>query len=225
MSAEDWLSAGEVASVTAYVDVHAPPPAVPTAVLVFGTNQSAPVAIAARRFHEGLAPPIIATGGINRHNGIVEGREFHRQLRERGVPEEAIRYEERSANTLQNVEYSLAYLREAMSRALPITVVCKWYHRRAIHVLHTLLPDLDGCHALTWEPLYAGTPVTRTNWPAHPEGVVESSASGRRYLAESRTASTRTRSWWVACGGPTSVQAEGGCFRALHCSRSSGCPC
>jgi len=36
--------------------------------------------IAAGRYHRGLAPLLITTGGINRHNGIVEGREFARPL-------------------------------------------------------------------------------------------------------------------------------------------------
>ena len=40
--------------------------------LLFGTNQAAPAQIAAARYHAGAAPLIIATGGINRHNGIID---------------------------------------------------------------------------------------------------------------------------------------------------------
>jgi hypothetical protein len=82
--------------------------------LLFGTNQPMPVDIAANRYHEGLAPLIIVTGGVNRHNGIIEGRAFQQLLHDRGVPEEAIRVEDRSANTWQNVELATPYLREAM---------------------------------------------------------------------------------------------------------------
>lgn len=168
MNDED-ISAEQVAAITAYVDVEAPPPG-PSAHIIFGTNQAAPVVITADRYHKGQAPLIIATGGINRHNGIVEGRGFRRMLIERGVPETAIRYEDQSANTWQNVEFALPHLREALESGLSITAVCKWYHRRAVHALRTLLPDVDGFFAITWEPVYAGTPVTRTNWPLNPDG-------------------------------------------------------
>ncbi|MER5324359.1 ElyC/SanA/YdcF family protein [Streptosporangium roseum] len=53
----------------------------------------------AKRYHQGLAPLIIGTGGVNRHNGIIEGRMFQRLLIERHVPDEAIRCEDQSANT------------------------------------------------------------------------------------------------------------------------------
>lgn len=161
-----------IAAITAFVDTEAPPPeGRPTALILFGTNQvRLPVEIAAERYHGGLAPFIIATGGVNRHNGIVEGRTFRRLLLESGVPDDAIRYEDQSLNTWQNVELALPFLREALTAGLPITAVCKWYHRRTIHMLKTLLPDIGAFHAITWEPLYAGKPVTRTNWPGIPEG-------------------------------------------------------
>jgi hypothetical protein len=72
---------GRVAALTAAVDIDAPPPdGEPVALVLFGTNQAAPVQIAAARHHTGAAPLVIATGGINRHNRIIEGREFARQL-------------------------------------------------------------------------------------------------------------------------------------------------
>ena len=165
------LSPEQAAEITAYVDVQAPPPpGRPTAHLVFGTNQPAPALLAADRYHQGLAPLIILTGGVNRHTGVVEARAFCRLLRERGVPEPAIRCEDQSRNTWQNVELALPYLREAAAAGLPLTAVCKWYHRRVVHVLRTLLPDTDGVYAVTWEPVYGGVPVTRDNWPGHPDG-------------------------------------------------------
>jgi hypothetical protein len=113
---------------------------------------------------------IIVTGGVNRHNGIIEGRAFQQLLRDRGVPEEAFRVEDRSANTWQNVELATPYLREAIDRDLPLVAVSKWYHRRSIHALRTHLPDLGSLYAIGWDPIYADTPVTRYNWPTHPEG-------------------------------------------------------
>jgi uncharacterized SAM-binding protein YcdF (DUF218 family) len=165
------INAEQVGEITAFVDIEASPPqGEPTALLIFGTNQAQPAEIAAERYHKGLAPLIIATGGVNRHNGIVEGREFRRLLIERGVPEAAIRCEDESANTWQNVELALPLLREALGSGLRITAISKWYHRRTLHSLATLLPNIGSFYAISWEPIYAGKPVTRTDWPSIPDG-------------------------------------------------------
>lgn len=170
MNDED-ISTEQIAAITAYVDIEAPPPGKqPTAHIIFGTNQVKPAEIVAERYHRELAPLVIATGGVNRHNGIVEGREFHRLLVERGVPDAAIRFEDRSANTWQNVEYALPLLREALESGLSITAVCKWYHRRAVHALRTLVPGIGAFHVITWDPIYAGRPVSRADWPLIPDG-------------------------------------------------------
>ncbi len=55
----------------------------------------------------GAAPLVIATGGVNRHDGIIEGREFARQLTGAGVPADVIRVADQSKDTWQNVELSL----------------------------------------------------------------------------------------------------------------------
>jgi uncharacterized SAM-binding protein YcdF (DUF218 family) len=115
------LTAAQIAVLTADVDIDAPPPDTePSALVLFGTNQAAPAHIAAGRYHRGLAPLIIATGGINRHNGIVEGPEFARQLAAAGVPASAVRVEDQSKDTWQNVELSLPCLREALAMGLPL---------------------------------------------------------------------------------------------------------
>jgi len=182
------LSPEQIAALTAHVDIEAPPPPdEPTAHLLFGTNQAQPATIAAQRYHRGLAPLLIATGGVNRHTGIVEGREFARLLATAGTPEHVIRVEDESANTWQNVERSLPYLREALAAGLRLTVVSKWYHRRAVHALRTLLPEVACFYAISWEPVYAGTLVTRTSWPKIPDGrrrVVRESQEVRRRVAD-----------------------------------------
>lgn len=170
MSDED-LDAEQINEITAFVDIEAPPPREqPTAHILFGTNQVKPTDIAAERYHNGLAPLLIATGGINRHSGTIEGWELYKLLTERDVPETAIRYENRAQNTWQNVEYSLPFLRGALESGLRVTVVSKWYHRRTIHALKTLLPDIGPFYALSWEPVYAGKTVTRSDWPLVPDG-------------------------------------------------------
>jgi len=64
MNDED-ISAEQIAAITAYVDIEAPPPE-PTVHIIFGTNQATPATITADRYRKGLAPLIIGTGGINR---------------------------------------------------------------------------------------------------------------------------------------------------------------
>jgi acetyl esterase/lipase len=105
---DDELTPERVAALTAAVDIDAPPPSgEPVALVLFGTNRAAPAQVAAARDHAGAAPLVIATGGINRHNGIIEGREFARQLTQAGVPDSVIRVEDQSKDTWQNVELSL----------------------------------------------------------------------------------------------------------------------
>jgi acetyl esterase/lipase len=174
------LTPTQISACTAAVDIDAPPPAgEPVALLLFGTNQSAPTRIAADRYHAGLAPLVIATGGVNRHNGIIEGREFARELAEAGVPGSVIRVEDQSKDTWQNVELSLPYLREALSMGLRLAVVSKWYHLRTVYCLATLLPQAVPFYAISWEPEYAGALVTRSNWASSPDGR-------RRVIRESR---------------------------------------
>ncbi|HUZ39286.1 MAG TPA: YdcF family protein, partial [Streptosporangiaceae bacterium] len=174
------LTAPQMAALTASVDIDAPPPDTgPSALVLFGTNQPAPARIAAARYHHGVAPLIVATGGINRHSGIVEGREFARQLAAAGVPASAVRVEDQSKDTWQNVELSLPYLREALAMGLPLVAVSKWYHLRAVYCLRTLLPEAVPLYAIGWEPVYAGTVVTRESWPSSPDGC-------RRVLRESQ---------------------------------------
>jgi hypothetical protein len=163
---DEELTAEQIMLVTATVDIEAPPPPhEPTAHFIFGTNQALPAAIVAPRNHQGLAPLVIVTGGVNRHNGIVEGQQFLRLLTDDGVPATAIRCEDRSATTWQNVEFALPHLREAIAAGLSLTVVSKWYHLRSVHVLRTFLPELGSFHAISWEPVYSGTAITRQNWP------------------------------------------------------------
>src|SRR6266851_10451891 len=184
---DENISTERISTVTAFVDTDAPPPdRQQSAHVIFGTNQIKPAAIVAERYHRGLAPLVIATGGVNRHNGIIEGREFHRLLVERGVPDAIIRFEDRSANTWQNVEFSLPFLREALESGLPITAVCKWYHRRAVHALKTLMPDIGVFHVITWDPIYDGNPVTRADWPLIPGGR-------RRVIRQWKEVSRRVR--------------------------------
>ena len=189
------------AAITAAVDIDAAPPdAEPVALVLFGTNQAAPAQIAAERYHTGAAPLMIATGGVNRHNGIIEGRDFARQLTEAGIPAGAIRVEDQSKDTWQNVELSLPYLREALAMGLRLAVVTKWYHLRAVYCLATQLPEAAPFYAISWEPVYADTLVTRESWPKIPDGrrrvVREFQEVPRRVADGSYRAARKADSAW-----------------------------
>ena len=201
---DDELTAGQAAALTAAVDIDAPPPdGEPVALVLFGTNQPTPVRIAVERYRNGTAPLIIATGGINRHNGIIEGREFARQLADAGVAGSVVRVEYESKDTWQNVELSMPYLREALAAGLRLVAVSKWYHLRAVYCLLTQLPAAVPLYAIGWEPVYAGSLVTRDNWPASPDGrrrvIRESQEVPRRVVDGSyRTAIKKDGAWWLS---------------------------
>jgi uncharacterized SAM-binding protein YcdF (DUF218 family) len=107
---------------------------------------------------------VILTGGANRHTGVIEAREHQGILLEYGVPATAVRCEDTSTTTRGNVENALPFLREALRSGLVLTAVVKWHHRRAIQTLRRLLPDAPFFHAVTWEPVYDGVRVTRSDW-------------------------------------------------------------
>jgi len=155
--------------ITNAVDITDPPPG-SSAHILFGTNQETPALITADRYHQGLAPFIIVTGGINRHTGIVEAHMFRRILLEHGVPDSVIRSEDTSQDTWQNVQNALPHLTEALGHGHTITAVSKWYHRRAVQALRTYLPRTATIHAIGWNPTYNGEPVTPTTWHTNVAG-------------------------------------------------------
>ena len=167
----DELTSAQAAAITTAVDIEASPPdAEPVALFLFGTNQSTPARIAARRYGRGKAPLVIATGGINKDAGLVQGREFARQLAAAGVPDSAIRVEDQSTDTWQNVLCALPHLREALDMGLRLAVVAEWYHLRAVYSLRTLLPEAAPFYAISWEPACADVLVTRSCWHGIPDG-------------------------------------------------------
>ena len=90
---------------------------------------------------------------------------------------------------------------QALASGLPLTAVSKWYHRRAIHALHTLLPEAGFCYAISWQPVYSGALVTRDSWPKNPDGR-------RRVIREWQEVSRR-----VAEGDYREAVKTGGAWR------------
>jgi uncharacterized SAM-binding protein YcdF (DUF218 family) len=169
---DDTLTREQIATITAFVDIQAPPPNdLPTAHVIFGTNQTAAAStVVAERYHCGLAPLIIVTGGVNRHTGIIEAEEIVSLLTANGVPDSVIRSEDKALDTWQNVKNIGPFLGEALDAGLSITAVSKWYHRRTVHMLKTLVPEIPAMYGIGWEPVYDGNLVTRRSWAAVPGG-------------------------------------------------------
>ena len=73
-------------------------------------------------------------------------------------------------------------------------MVSKWYHLRTVYSLATLFPEAAPFYAISWEPVYAGTLVTRASWPKIPDGR-------RRVLRESQEVPRRVAegSYRAAC--------------------------
>jgi hypothetical protein len=102
-STEQLPSPAEAEWIAAYLDIEAPP-AEPSAHIIFGTRLATPAELVAHRYHQGLAPLIVLTGGANRHTGVVEAHLHRRLLLDHGVLETGIRYEDSSTSTRENVE-------------------------------------------------------------------------------------------------------------------------
>jgi hypothetical protein len=78
-------------------------------------------------------------------------------------------------------------VREATGLGLPVSAVSKWYHRRAIHLLKTCIPNIGPFYGISWEPVYAERLVTRDQWPQNPDGarrVIREWEEVRRRVAE-----------------------------------------
>ena len=127
-----------------------------------------------------------------------------------------IRVEDQSKDTWQNVELSLPYLREALAMGLRLAVVSKWYHLRTVYCLATLLPEAAPFYAISWEPVYAGTLVTRASWPKIPDGR-------RRVLRESQEVPRRVPKGPTAPPGRLTAPGDSPDARATAALPISSC--
>lgn len=85
---------------------------------------------AARAWHDGLAPVIVASGG-RRWHGVAETEALGRELIQLGVDPGAIIREWQSLTTLGNAVYSARLLRARGSQRVGV-VTCDWHMRRAL---------------------------------------------------------------------------------------------
>ena len=91
-------------------------------------------------------------------------------------------------------------------------MVSKWYHLRTVYCLAAQLPEAAPFHAISWEPVYAGTLVTRAAGPRSPTAAAGYSANPRKSPAASPKEPT----------APPGRLTEPGCFPNARTSPSGG---
>lgn len=94
-------------------------------ILVFGNPYIAQKSalLAAKLYHQGYAPIIVATGGIETIDGDIEAIEIYKELRNQGVKEFDIIVDEYSTNTQENVLNSKALFSQICSYTPPSSLI------------------------------------------------------------------------------------------------------
>lgn len=115
--------------------VHDPAPS--DAILALGSFDPEVAVVAARLWHEGLAPVIVMTGGLAHRGGLLdtgwdrpEAHVFAEIAAGRGVPRHAILVEDEAQNTGENFAFSRRLLQSRRIPAGSLLVVAKPYMTR-----------------------------------------------------------------------------------------------
>lgn len=158
-------------------------PAKSDVIFIPGNGHALPSELAARLYHEGLAPYVLPSGryaigssgfagqksGARRYDGVYDTEwAFMRHiLMENGVPEQAILREDEATYTYQNAIFSRRRTdaeKIIVSRAI---ICCMPVHaRRSKMYYETLYPDAE----LLVSPA-PGAAITRENWLQSAEGI------------------------------------------------------
>jgi len=113
--------------------------------LVFGTRHwEKPLSILLPLYQQHLVPKILFSGGINKHTGQNEAEQFLLGAIKAGISPTQIIIENRSSNSLENVQFSLEELKHQnlLKKIKTILVVVKWYHsRRALMTIKRWFPQ------------------------------------------------------------------------------------
>lgn len=137
---------------------------------------------AARLFHHGVAPQIIVSGGgfLAGNNGgpaTTEAEAMRRLLRDLGVPDRAIVPEDRSLNTVQNIER----VREMVKDGRVALVTSAYHMRRAMTLARHA--GLDAAPFPTDFHSPAGARPWWENWAPSSASLGWSVVALREYLA------------------------------------------
>lgn len=101
---------------------------------------------AAKAYHEGAAPVIVACGGQTPGHAVPEAEVMARLLREEGVPQDALLLEKKSQDTIGNMRFARGEL--GGGKKLRVLVVTSDYHvRRAVMTARRAGFRARGCAA------------------------------------------------------------------------------
>jgi uncharacterized SAM-binding protein YcdF (DUF218 family) len=133
--------------------VDSPPASADAIVLLGGESQGRPV-VAARLFHEGVAPLVVITG----RGDVPTNRKV---LLQAGVPQDRILVETASKTTLENAELSAPVLRGAGIRRA-VLVTSSFHARRALTTFQQRIPGIEF-----------GVATSRIAWWDTPQGRLQ----------------------------------------------------
>lgn len=157
---------------------------------VFGTWNAWKESVekAVELYKSGSVPKIIFSGGVNKKVGVIEGKAMAEEAIKLGVSREDILIEDRSANTLENVLFSLDLIDKelGLQNIKVTTAVVKNYHaRRALMTLRKHIPAHVQLKASAYISDYY--PFTKKNWTESDPGkekVFEEVEKIKTYLAK-----------------------------------------
>ena len=121
-------------------------------------------------FQQNYFPKIVVAGLIGRayyQTGRPLAYIARDQLLAQGVPADAIRTQDRSTNTYEDVSFTLATWPELAALRSMIFVSKAHHSGRCWRTLRQFFPD-TRLHALTYDAVYDGIVVAAHNWPDHP---------------------------------------------------------
>lgn len=118
------------------------------AILAMGSMDLRVAKRAAEVWKQGLAPLIVASGGLGRLTSKVwaesEAKKFAEAMYKAGVPKENVLIEDKSTNVGENFNFSIDLLRSKSIEPKKIIVVTKTYmERRAYATAKKLFPEID----------------------------------------------------------------------------------
>lgn len=138
-------------------------------ILVFGGKRLERAERAAELYKAGLAPRVFITGGDKRGIGVCESERLRDHMVALGVPAEAIDVECESLNTIEQVQYSVKRIDEAIGwkNIKNVLLVSAPHHMR--RVKRTIANHIPRETVITCCP-DRRTDITRDNWWHTDEG-------------------------------------------------------
>lgn len=133
-------------------------------ILIPGGSQPALMERAAKLYHDGYAPYILISGGVNKK--LAPGQTEYAYLREiglsLGVPDQAILKEDQAAHTFDNAVLSKAVLTENKIQVKKAILVCKNYHARRAYLTYKV--NFPKAVQFIVQPIVDSRNITAEHW-------------------------------------------------------------